>query len=84
MAISANDFDKLKNNAVFGKFLSEAKNNSIQNEKDALQFLDKNLPPEQAKKIHDILGNKEAISALLSSDDAKKLMKMILEGEKHE
>ncbi len=83
MAISANDFETLKNNPVFSKFLSETKNNSIQNERDALDFLDKNLPAGQAEKIRGILNNKEAVSALLSSEDAKKLMKMIMEGEKH-
>ena len=83
ITISAHDFDSLKSNPVFSKFLSEATSNSIQSEQDALQFLDKNLPPEQAQKIRGILNNKDAVSALLSSEDAKKLMKMIMEGEKH-
>ncbi len=64
--------------------MSDAKDNKISNERDALDFVNKNLSAGQAEKFKKMIKDKNKINTLLSSDDAKKLMKFILESEKNE
>ncbi len=84
MTISANDFDKLKKSGLYGKLMSEAKDSKITSERDALDFVDKNLSANQAQKFKNLIKDKDKINALLSSDEAKNLLKFILDSEKHE
>lgn len=83
-AISINDFDKLKNSGLYNKLMSEAKDNKITNEQDAFDFVNKNFSREQAEKFKNLVKDKDKINTLLSSKEAKELMKLILEGEKNE
>lgn len=84
MTISTNDFDKLKNNSFFNKLMSEAKDNKISSERDALDFVSKNLPKDKADKFKSIIEDKDKINTLLSSDEAKKLMQFLMGSEKNE
>ncbi|MGI6746246.1 MAG: hypothetical protein BWY46_00228 [Firmicutes bacterium ADurb.Bin300] len=84
IAINANDFDKLRKNSLYNKLMSDVKDKKISNENDALDFVSKNLSSKQAENFKKMIKDKDKTNTLLSSEDAKKLMKFILESEKNE
>ena len=84
IAINANDFDKLRKNSLYNKLMSDVKDKKISNENDALDFVSKNLSSKQAENFKKMIKDKDKTNTLLSSEDAKKRMKFILESEKNE
>jgi len=84
ITISTQDFDQLKQNAVFGKLMENKKNNSFKTEQDAIDFVEKNMSSEQIKKFKDTINDQDKVAALLSSEKAKALLKFIMESEKNE
>lgn len=45
------------------------------------EFVSKNLPPETAQKLKNVLSSKEAAQKLLSTPQAKELLKKFTEGK---
>lgn len=67
------------NNKNFNEIVSEIKKQTTK--EGAEDFLMKQLEPEQSRRLQDILGDKSAIEQLLSTPQAKSLLKKLTEDE---
>lgn len=67
------------NNKNFNEIVSEIKKQTTKEGTE--DFLMKQLEPEQSRRLQDILGDKSAIEQLLSTPQAKSLLKKLTEDE---